>query len=78
MRTESEVLIQNPNSSIIDYRQVVRSNLEEISKMSSLVEDLLLIARTENTLDVSNLEKGVYMIRMLGENAIASKQFVIE
>lgn len=57
MRTENEVLIQNPNSSIIDYRQVVRSNLEEISKMSSLVEDLLLIARTENTLDVSNLEK---------------------
>lgn len=57
MRTENEVLIQNPNSSIIDYKQVVKSNLEEISKMSNLVEDLLLVARTENISGISNLEK---------------------
>ena len=57
MRTENEVLIQNPDSDIIDYKQVIKSNLEEISKMSNLVEDLLLIARTENISGISNLEK---------------------
>ena len=56
MRTENEVLIQNSNSNIVDYKQVVKSNLEEISKMSNLVEDLLLVARTENISNFSNLE----------------------
>ncbi len=51
--TESEVLLQDKDQSISDYKKVVESNLEEAKKMNLLVSDLLLIARGEN----SKLEK---------------------
>ncbi|HEY1037392.1 MAG TPA: HAMP domain-containing sensor histidine kinase [Candidatus Paceibacterota bacterium] len=46
MKTETEVALQDgePSSS---HRDALKSNLEEIDKMSSLVSDLLLLARTE-------------------------------
>jgi signal transduction histidine kinase len=46
--TESEVLLQDKDQSISDYKKVVESNLEEAKKMNLLVNDLLLIARGEN------------------------------
>jgi len=46
--TESEVVLQNEGSQKKDFRDVVKSNLEEAQKMSKLVDDLLLISRGEN------------------------------
>src|SRR5258708_283645 len=47
IKTQSEVLMQNPDSTILDYRKLVSSNLEEIDYMSSIVEDLLELSRSE-------------------------------
>jgi two-component system sensor histidine kinase CiaH len=54
LTTESEVLLQSHSTDIEDYKKVIISNLEEANKMSALVSDLLLIARTEDKLQKSN------------------------
>lgn len=46
--TESEVTLQNKNASTNELRHTIESNLEEIKKMSKLVNDLLLISRGNN------------------------------
>jgi len=46
--TESEVVLQNEESQEKDFREAVKSNLEEAQKMSKLVDDLLVISRGEN------------------------------
>ena len=48
MTTESEVTLQNKNSTMAELRNTIESNLEETIKMSKLVNDLLLISRGEN------------------------------
>jgi signal transduction histidine kinase len=48
MKSESQVLVQGNSQNINEYKQVVKSNIEEINKMTNLVEDLLLIARNES------------------------------
>ncbi len=47
MKTETEVALQDSSSQTAVYRGALTSNLEEIDKMSLLVSDLLLLARTE-------------------------------
>ena len=46
MKSESQVLVQSGSKDISEYTKVVESNIEEINKMSRLVDDLLTIART--------------------------------
>ena len=48
MTTESEVTLQNKNTSAIELRNTITSNLEETKKMSKLVNDLLLISRGDS------------------------------
>ncbi len=48
--TETEVALQDDNLTIEEYKKVFKSNLEEASYMSALIDDLLLIARTEQKL----------------------------
>jgi signal transduction histidine kinase len=47
LKTESEVLLQSNSNNIDEYKKNIKSNLEEIDRMSRLVADLLLVARTE-------------------------------
>lgn len=48
MTTESEVILKNRDASAIELREAIVSNLEEIKKMSKLVNDLLIISRGDN------------------------------
>ncbi len=48
MRTEMEVALQANHTDPDTYKKVLRSGLEEIKAMSTLVEDLLTLARGEN------------------------------
>jgi signal transduction histidine kinase len=47
LKTESEVLLQSNSSDVEEYKKNITSNIEEIDRMSRLVADLLLIARTD-------------------------------
>ncbi len=47
MKTEIEVALQSKSERVEKYREVLTSGLEEIETMSSLVEDLLVLARSE-------------------------------
>jgi two-component system sensor histidine kinase CiaH len=48
MRNDSEVTLRNPRATTSDLRETLSSTIEEIEKMSQLVEDLLVLARSEN------------------------------
>jgi signal transduction histidine kinase len=47
MKSESQVLLQTGSRDHVEFKEVIESNLEEIDKMSRLVDDLLIMARTE-------------------------------
>lgn len=47
MKSESQVLLQTGSQDHVEFKEVIQSNLEEIDKMSRLVDDLLMMARTE-------------------------------
>lgn len=47
MKSESQVLLQTGSRDHTEYKEVIKSNLEEIEKMAHLVDDLLIMARTE-------------------------------
>ena len=50
IQSEAEIMLRNKNSKTEDYIQTIESSLEEVSKMKSIVENLLVIARSdENT-----------------------------
>ena len=51
MKTEMEVALQDKHINDTSYRKTIASNLEEVNKMTTLVSDLLLVARTEQTLE---------------------------
>ncbi|MDE2030725.1 MAG: HAMP domain-containing histidine kinase [Patescibacteria group bacterium] len=48
MRNDIEVFLRNPTPSKDLNKKVMNSNLEEIKHMSGIVEDLLLLARSDN------------------------------
>lgn len=52
--TESEVALQGDINKQKDFKDVVKSNLEEAKKMSELVNDLLIISRGENEKSSNN------------------------
>lgn len=52
--TESEVALQGNTNNQKDFKEVVKSNLEEAKKMSGLVNDLLIISRGENENTINN------------------------
>ena len=51
MKTEMEVALQDKHTNDSFYRKTIASNLEEVNKMTTLVSDLLLVARTERTVE---------------------------
>lgn len=48
MQTEIEVALSDPNLNLKDARQQLESNLEELSKLTQLSEQLLELAHTDN------------------------------
>ena len=64
MKNGIEVLLRNKNYSKDDTERTFNSNLEEITHMSSMVQDLLFLARSDNqgvtemsTIDMANIVK---------------------
>lgn len=53
MRNDNEILLRNPNPSAESVRQVTQSNIEEIDLMTVMTENLLLLARSDNSALVS-------------------------
>ena len=64
--TQSEVLLQDDNNRINNYKETIESNLEEVRSMTNLVNDLLILSindssgnfkkkRDSNKIDLSNL-----------------------
>ena len=47
MKSESEIALNNPNTSASEFRKVIESNLEEINRMSQMTENLLKLSRVE-------------------------------
>jgi signal transduction histidine kinase len=48
MKNDAEVLLRNPNPSKDLVHSTLRSNIEEIDRMTKMAKDLLVIARSEN------------------------------
>lgn len=48
MKTDSEVTLRSSESNPEDLKRLAINNLEEIEKMSKIVEDLLVLSRSEN------------------------------
>lgn len=45
MKTDCEVHLRKPNVTLEEYRTLVESNLEEVNRMSAMVEQLLVLSR---------------------------------
>jgi len=50
MRNDTEVLLRNPHPTPEHTRSILQSNVEEMTRMSSIVEELLTLARSTNVL----------------------------
>lgn len=48
MKNDAEVLLRNPHASRELINTTLRSNIEEMDRMSKMAEDLLLLARSQN------------------------------
>ncbi len=67
MRTENEVALMNPKLSLDQARQQLRSNIEELEKLTSLTEGLLRLAQLDN----HQLETEAVSTKTLVNNAVA-------
>jgi signal transduction histidine kinase len=66
MKNDAEVLMRNPNPSKDLVHSTLKSNIEEIDRMTHMAEDLLLLARSDNhklpdleTIDLARVAKEV-------------------
>jgi signal transduction histidine kinase len=48
MKNDAEVLLRNPNPTKDQIHSTLRSNIEEIDRMTKMAKDLLALARSEN------------------------------
>jgi signal transduction histidine kinase len=56
MKNEAEVLLRNPHPSKELIHATLKSNIEEMDRMSKMVEDLLVLARSKNGNEASFVE----------------------
>lgn len=81
MKSESQVLLQTGSRDNTEYREVIKSNLEEIDRMSRLVDDLLIMARTEelpNKTSFTNVQIGELLQHVAKKIAARAAQKHIE
>lgn len=80
MKADAQVLLAGGTPDRDDCVDVVKSNLEEVEKMTVLVEDLLVIARTEGAPDESRYatsELGAFLAHLVEKNStLASRRGV--
>ncbi len=70
MRNDTEVLLRNPHPTPEHIRSILQSNVEEMTRMSGIVEELLTLARSTNVLktsfeEVDLSEVGVKMVNKI-------------
>ncbi len=53
MKNDAEVLLRNPHASKELVNSTLKSNIEEMDRMSKMVEDLLVLARSQNGSEAS-------------------------
>jgi signal transduction histidine kinase len=46
MQSEAEIVLRDKNSGSKEYKKTINSNLEEVGRMKKIIEDLLLMARS--------------------------------
>jgi hypothetical protein len=56
---------------------MVQANVQIFNQLGQQVMNLNKVQNKQN-IDASRLEKGIYVVRLLGEKSIASKNIVIE
>ena len=81
MKTGFQVALQNKHEDIEHYKKAIYSGLEEVNAMSAIVEDLLLLARHENTKENTVARKiyaGVMLQKIYNRMSIQAKTKGIE
>lgn len=66
MRSENEVALMNPDLTLDDAKQQLKSNIEELENLTVLAEGLLRLARTDN----NSLVKTVVNANTLADTAV--------
>lgn len=66
MRTENEVALMDPKLTLKDAKQQLKSNVEELEKLSSLSEGLLRLAQVDN----NHLEKTAISAETIAQAAV--------
>lgn len=56
MKTDTEVTLRHPGNTFEDFRLLAINNLEEIDRMSEIVDDLLVLSRSEHLTATSFLK----------------------
>lgn len=74
MQTETEVALMNPKLTLTQAKSQLRSNLEELAKLTSLSEGLLKLAKLEN----SNLRRQTVNLQAVTKEAISRVMPVAE
>lgn len=75
MKTDCEVMLKKKGISMAEYRELAVSNLEEVNRMSAMVEQLLFLSRNEN---IPKQELISISLGRLVEKMTASFKFLAE
>ena len=71
IKTDCEVNLKKKNASIEEFRELVKSNLEEVNRMSAMVEQLLFLSRN-NEMPAKQME--LVPLGQLAEKMVANFQ----
>ncbi len=77
MNIENEVLLQNPRAQTVDYRKIATSTVEEINRMSAIVENLLALSRGDQSqapLQKSTIELKDVVLRISQKMKLLAKK----
>lgn len=81
MQTEIEVALRNPKLTLLQSKEQLQSNLEELAKLKKLAANLLALARQADTIlivEETAISKLIEAARKHVENAANKKNIVIE
>lgn len=73
LRTNLEVLQQDPEASLADYRQAGAVQDRALTRLESLVEDLLLLTSGEKEMRLEPVDLGVLIAEVLEENRLLAQ-----
>ena len=70
IQTKQELLLENPNSKIIDKASEITISLNETKRLAKLVKELMILARGDSSEDVIKKEKFDYVINFAAESHV--------